>query len=175
MKMTDLEHQNKKFNWKVVLPSLAVIIIVYFIASYAIEQYKLPERTVVYCQFNTTIDDAMPRDQCAYVKIISRDINDVDIHKFEKFGRCSESLDNLPTCEGDTYHYSKYRLKDICDGENCDNVDGVACNAFYIVYHDVNDTDREEFEQNYFVKANLESEELLMEEFNKCNVKIEWP
>ena len=169
------DQENKQFNWKLVLIALAVIVALYFAADYAIEQYNLPEKVTAYCQFNTTVNDDMPRDQCGYMKVVSRNINNVNIHEFEKFGKCSESLDNLPQCEGTTYHYSKYRLKDLCEGQDCDDIDGVVCNAFYITYHNESDPDRQEFEQNVFVKANLESEESLLEEFNKCNAGGKWP
>ena len=176
MKMKEDQENDKQFNWKLVLMALVVIVMLYFVASYAITQYKLPDRVIAYCQFNTTVNDDMPRDQCGYMKVVSRNINNVNIHDFEKFGKCSENFDDLPKCEGTTYHYSKYRLRDLCDGQDCDEIDGVVCNAFYITYHNESDPDRQEFEQNYFVKANLESEEDLMGELNKCNVggKLPW-
>ena len=161
----EVESKNK-VNWKLVLISFAIIALAYVAISGIM---KIPDRVTAFCQFNTTIYDSAARDQCGIIKVVSSDINDVKIHEFEKFGKCSEKLKDLPECEGfETYHFSKYNLKDLCDKENCE-VDGVICNAFFITYHNSNNSNRNEFEQKFFTEVNIESKEKLMQVFNDCD------
>ena len=160
--MNQENQENNKHNWKLFIGALIAITVVGLTISGIME---LPPRTTVYCQFNSSIEDAVPRQQCGY---------NVNVHEFEKFGRCNENLEVLPDCEGDTYHLSKFRLQDLCDGEEC-SIDGVACNAFFITYYNESDPDRQELESLYFSKANLPSEEVLMSEFNKCSAPRRGP
>jgi len=163
----EIRKPDKKFNWPVVLIAFVIIGLAYVALSGIL---KMPERTTVYCQFNTTIYDSVQRDQCGYIKVISSDISKVGIHEFEKFGKCSEEIQKLPKCEGfETYHFSKYDLQDLCEEDGC-KVDGVICNAFFINYHDNNNPSRQEFEQGFFLKPNMESEDKLMQLFNDCKV-----
>ena len=161
-----MKEEKNKTNWKRVGIGVAIIAAITFIL---LSMMNIPSRITVYCQFNSTIIDAAARDQCAMMKIVSSDIGKVNIHQFEKFGRCSEDIEGLPKCEGfETYHFSKYNLEDLCKEENCE-VDGVICNAFFLTYHNASNPSREEFESGYFTQANVESEEKLMQLFNRCN------
>jgi len=173
MKKRKDNQNSEKFNWKLVLISFVIIALAYVVISEVRTKLNQPPRITAYCWFNTTINDDVPRDQCGILKIISRDLTGIKIHEFEKFGKCSESLDKIPKCEGETYHFTKYRLKDLCEGKNCDT-DGVICSAYFITYYDKNDPDRAKLEKNYFSKANIESEKILMEEFDRCNAKNKW-
>lgn len=159
--------ENTNINWLFVVSAWVVIVVLYFVVNGIMHSQP---RVTAYCQFNTSIYDDAPRDQCAIMKIVSRDIEQVNIHQFERFGRCSESLEALPICEGfETYHFSKYTLKDMCEEEGC-KVDGVICNAFFVTYRsDIDATNQKEFEQAYFTEANVESEEKLMQMLNDCD------
>lgn len=155
-----------KFNWWLVVIALIVIVLVYIGVSKIIEKNKLPPRETVYCYFNTSLFDAIPRDQCGLLKIVSRDIAQIGIEEFQKFGQCSKLLDELPGCEGEVYHFGRYPLKEFCDDPGC-NTDGVICAAYHIKYH--NESQYKEMFEASFTEPNLASREELMERMNKCN------
>ena len=166
MKEKEMKGEKNKTNWKRVIIRVVIIAAITLIISGIM---NTPNRITAYCQFNTSILDDAARDQCAVMKIVSSDINQVNIHQFEKFAKCNEDIKALPKCEGfETYHFSKYNLEDLCKEENCD-VDGVICNAFFVTYHNANNSNREEFESSYFTQANVESKEKLMQLFDKCD------
>jgi hypothetical protein len=160
--------KENNFDWKLVGYALFGIVVIYFIISYAIAQSKSVDRVTAYCMFNATINDDVPRDQCGYLKIITKDINQVNIHDFERFGWCKENFEDLPDCEGDSYNFGRYELKTFCEDENCDT-DGIICAAYYISYHDES-LSRQYLKETLFQEADLKSEEVMLEKFRECKI-----
>lgn len=155
-----------KFNWKLVIISFIIIIILYFVISEMIKKNKLSKQTM-YCYFNTSLQDDVPRDQCGMFKIISKNINQVKVEEFKRFGNCSQSLDEIPSCEGEgnVFHFSRNKLRDFCSDPAC-NVEGVICTAFYIDYH--NESQYRESFESLFTEPNLKSRDELNKKLNEC-------
>ena len=154
-----------KFNWKFVGIWLAIIVILYFIASFVIEKNKQPQKETMYCYFNVSLEDSIPRDECGILKIVSRDISQIGIDKFNQFGQCSKMLDELQKCEGEVYHFSKYDLKEFCSEPDC-NVDGIICSAFFIKYH--NESEYRKVYEESFTEPNIVSKDILMKRIDRC-------
>ena len=158
-----MENQKKdKFNWKVVVIALVIIITAYLVISAAITESK---RETVYCYFNISLYDDVPRDECGIFKVVSMDIGQIGIEEFRRFGVCSDSLSDLPGCDGEKYLFSKYKLKDFCKDPGC-KADGVICSAFFVRYH--NESDFRNVYEESFTESDISSEELLMEKIDKC-------
>jgi len=157
--------KKNEFNWKLVGISLAIIVILYFAASFVIAKNKQPKRETMYCYFNVSLEDSVPRDECGILKVTSTEIAKTGIEEFERFGQCSKSLDELPECEGETYLFIKYDLKEFCKEPGC-NVDGVICSAFFIRYH--NESEYKKVYERGFTESNIDSKEMLMKMIDKC-------
>ncbi len=157
--------EKNKFNWKLVGISLAIIVVLYFTLSFVIAKNKQHPKETVYCYFNASINDSVPRDECGILKIVSRDIQKEEIDEFNRFGKCSKLLDELPKCGGETYLFSKYNLKEFCKEPGC-NVDGVICSAFFINYH--NESEYRKMYEESFTESSITSGESLMKMIDKC-------
>lgn len=158
-----------KFRWKIVIPALIAIVILYFIASHLISIRYFEETHKVYCYFEKDLpDDILPRHECAILKIVTKDIEIVDIKGLLKLKNlsvaCSTSFDEMPLCSGDSYHFTWYPLTAFCDG--C-NVNGKICGAYYISYH--NDTSfRGIYEEGMFTEPNQNSSETIIQKLKGC-------
>lgn len=166
--------QENKFNWKLVIIALLVVTMVYFIASYVIDLSNQKERETLYCHFSKIMsNDSIPRNECSILKIVSTDIDAIDMKQFLKenktFLPCSVSLDDLPACEGETYHFTQFTLRTFCKVRPCD-IDGWICGAYYITYYDNNSINRQLYEELMFTEPNIESEEELMNKLDGCEI-----
>ncbi len=156
-------------NWKIVIFAW-VIVAVIGLGFWLMEEKG---NNTAYCRFERNLtDDAVLRYECAVLKIITKDMNEIDFNKFVNLNIspvCSYKLNEIEECHGETYHFLNKELAVLCDDIQC-GVDGVLCGAYFITYY--NNTDESliaRFERNTFTENNLTRTEVI-KLFDKCNV-----
>ena len=169
--MKNIQNAKDKFNWKLVLISFAVIIIIYFIASAAIERMANLRETI-YCHFEKEMSDEVPRNECAIIKIVSGDISQLDLEIFRQGNSttlpCSKSIEEIPSCNGETYHFTRFTLRTFCVNQPCD-VDGVICGAYEVNYTEYSNY-RPDYEKAFFTEPNIKTKKELMKKLDRCDV-----
>lgn len=161
--------ERTKFNWKLVVISLCIIIILYFAASYFINKDKTVN--VVYCKFEKELLDSVPRNECGILKIVSDDFSLKDFDMYEELdmkNACSKKLGDVGVCEGENYHWAAWDLKSFCTEKPCD-VKGVICTAFFVTYYEDDLLARSVYEE-MFLKTYLNSSEEVMGLLAECDV-----
>ncbi len=162
--------KSEKFNWKLVIISFIILIIVYMAISVYIERKKEVPRETLYCHFDKFINDTLPRDECGIIKIVSSDMDLVKIEKLKNWSKltgCSDSIVDLEKCDGETYHFTQFRLSTFCESKPC-NTDGVVCGAYFITYYD-GFKYRQSYEEGMFTEPNLESWGEVMGKLMECD------
>jgi hypothetical protein len=172
MKAQNMDQSSRnKINWKIVVPALIIITILYFIMSHllAIRYFENPE--VVYCRFEKDlINDTLPRHECGYLKIVTKDLESINMEEVLSLNisvECSEIFGELSECEGDTYHFTEFPLHVFCDVPLCD-VDGKICGAYYVSYYG-NSTWRPVYEEGMFTEPNQSSSATIIDKLKKCD------
>ena len=110
---------------------IIIILIGIIIISYP---YFKPRKTV-WCYFEVNNMENIPRHECIYLKMISREIEKVD---FEGF-LCDKSYEDMPPCSGEEYYFTQMDLNEL--GE--DKIDGTICAAYHTTFYEWNDTNAE--------------------------------
>lgn len=125
--------KKKKTNKIIIV--MACLLIVLIIIFYP---YFKP-RKVVWCYFELNSTD-IPRNECTHLKLISRDIEQVDFEKFLALNvtdvGCYDSYKEMPVCSGKEHYFTKLDLTELSEVK----VDGVVCAAYYITFYESNDT-----------------------------------
>jgi len=160
--MKETNTQNK-FNWKLVIIAILIMFIIFMGLTYLRNQGAFKSRGTIYCYFNNTLNESvLPRNECGIIKVVSYEIDRIDLDKFAKLEyatQCSKKLSDLPPCDGDIYNYLERPLHNYCDFTLCD-VDGVLCAAYSITYHSNYSNWRQAYEEDFFTKANITQEEM---------------
>lgn len=164
----NIRKKDSKFNWKLVIISFIIIIIFYFAASHLIAN-RVPKETL-YCYFDRSLNDSAPRNECALFKIITRgvDLNEEDFKNLDISTDCSENFNDLPACDGETYHFTEIELSNLCTSPKFCDVNGLICGAYFVTYYN-NNSFIKIYEELAFTEPNLKSEEELMNKFNGCD------
>ncbi len=152
--------------------SFIIIIILYFVVSNIISNW-VPKETL-YCYFDRSFDnDVALRNECALFKIITKgdiNLNEEDFKNLEVSTDCSENFEDLPTCDGETYHFTKIPVMNIyfCESPPCD-VKGLVCGAYYVDYHK-NSSRHIQIYESSFTEPNLKTKKELMNKFEECDI-----
>lgn len=180
MKKEKDQNRKNKFNWKLVIISFIIIGIVYSALSIYLDKknssyYGLETK---YCYFNKDIQKgSLPRNECGYLKIVSN-IGEVDLESLKSEDvsvACSDSIKDLPKCEGSSFHFTQFPLESFCTTFPC-NVTGFVCGAYFMEYYTNDDYDggyRTQLEEGIFTQPNIKSERKLMKMLRKCNSGFE--
>lgn len=169
----NIQEDNKKFNWKIVIIATIIIGIVYAGLAIIIDKRKtasLYELETTYCYFKKDIiDNPLPRTECGYLKIYSNKISEWSIDEIKKLNvsaECSDSVDNLPKCEGEEYHFTQSPLEVSCYDYPCN--EGYVCGAYFMTYYG-NHSLKALYIENTFIEPYIMSEEMLMTKLLDCN------
>jgi len=164
--------KDKEFDWTLVIISLSIIIIFYFGASQMIRLGMFDKEQTLYCQFDKNLpnDLSLPRRECAILKIVSTNLNSINMtayHELNMSTSCSKNYETLPnTCSGDSYHLARFNLDNFCTTTPCE-VDGVICGAYYMTYYN-NDEFIKSFEDAMFIQQNISTEAELINSLKEC-------
>lgn len=130
------ENQKKKSRrrirwWKIGIWIMALIAVVYMIFSW----YYNPEETL-YCHIEQDVQVTdLPRFECLNMKIISRDLDEVDVEALYELDVdniiCDKSPDVLRVCDTKERYYSEFPLDLFCKENNC-TVDGYICVGYMV-------------------------------------------
>lgn len=125
------------------------------------------KQEIIYCRFEKTIMELVPRDECMYMKIVSNDMEKVNISQFDELNYttydCSENFDELDQCIGHKFFYSYYPIDLFCD--NC-NVDGYLCLAYYDIY--LADSEYIEYYEGLFMQNEFQTRQELTDWLIDC-------
>jgi len=134
-------------------------------------KYKLTPAQTVYCHFenNNITDSSLPRAECVNLKIVTKDINKINLTAFNTIDSnysCSKKV--AGDCLGENFYLSSYGLDNFC--KNC-TIEGYLCAAYYITYK-TNSSFKNLYEKMYFFK-NFSSKEELDKAFLDCSGLLE--
>lgn len=149
----------KKLEWIIVAIVLLLIVGLILYSS-------LPKpRKIMYCHFEKNVSDELPRYECFNMKIISRDLDLINLEQFEELDittySCSKKYNEFPSCGGQNLYFTDYALDLFC--ENC-SFDGFIAVEYFIDYY-TNETWKIEQFEGIFMKEKFDSAEKLHERF----------
>lgn len=117
---------------------IAIVGLIFMLLFYP---YYKPRKTT-WCYFENNITQTtLPRNECTYIKIISKDTDKINFDKFYALNAtmvgCADSYDKMPPCSGDEYYFTQIGTSALSDDINAD---GIMCVAYHITFYETNNS-----------------------------------
>lgn len=95
-------------------------------------------REIAWCYFEVNVTGIQPlRNECVHMKIISREMDEIDFQKFEELNitqvGCVDSYEEIPICTGKEYFFTQFDLSWLSSGRD---VDGTICAAYSVEFYE---------------------------------------
>ena len=155
-----------------------ILILVLIVGTlFAASLYK-PTRTIYLHYANNESNSSLPRYECVNLKIISKEINNINMSKFLELDAESifvaEEAEDLEKCGKGEGYFLQYPLKLFCEEEDCD-AHGTICGSYNVEFyeHNLSENDFPIFMESYellFQEKNV-TDDRLEELFDGCEVR----
>lgn len=162
--MNDMVEKKKCKNLFNKIKLMIEIIILLVIIILVMYQYFPKPKKVMYCHFEKNVNDELPRYECFNMKIISKDMDLINLSQFEELEittyYCSKKYKELPSCDGQNLYFTDYSLMEKSNG----SIEGWLGVEYFIDYY-TNETWKIEYFEEMFMKEKFISIEELHKRF----------
>jgi len=151
---------------KMKINPIVVLVCILIIAFAVVWPYVKPRKTI-YCHYEQTINGTLiPRYECVNFKIISRDVNSINLKQFESYNFTVFECGEYKPCNGSSLYFARYNLNLFCKEYPC-RIDGIYCGEYYVDFFD--ETFKGIYEE-FVTEKNISSKDELKRMFDDCRV-----